>query len=83
MNLSEPKNIKRSKDSFRRSKSTLSSHSDEDTNINTLKNLRPTMEVCLEDPNGEEGVFNDQFTQDNEDSTKFKSNQDNEFDKMD
>lgn len=82
MNLSEPKNIRRSKDSFRRSKSTLSSHSDEDTNIHTFKKLKPTMDVCFEDPNGEE-VYNDQFTNDNEESKKFKSNQEVELERLD
>lgn len=82
MNLCEPRNIKRSKDSFRRSKSTLSSHSDEDTNIHTIKNLRPTMEVCLEDPKGEE-VFNDQFSEDNEEFNKIKSNKEIELDQLD
>lgn len=58
MNLSEPKNIRRSKDSFRRSKSTLSSQSDDDTNIHTFKKPRPTMAICFEDPNGED-LYND------------------------
>ena len=55
MNLCEPKNIKLSKQSFRRSKaSCISGLSDEETNQETLniKRLQGTMamDVCMEDP---------------------------------
>ena len=49
--------------SFRRSKSSLSGHSDEETYIDTMNYKKPdaTMQVCMEDPRGEE-CFSDRFS---------------------
>ncbi|CDW83302.1 atp adenylyltransferase [Stylonychia lemnae] len=67
MNLCEPKNIKRSKQSFRKSKSSyVSGISDEDTthqgtlNHKRIQGTVGTMGVCEEDPLEN---FSDQFTQ--------------------
>ena len=61
MNLSEPKNLRRSKASFRRSKSNYSGFSDDDTNIFTSKKMRSTICVPID-----EGIdlFTDRFSQD-------------------
>ncbi len=65
MNLCEPKNIRLSKASFRKSKSSqISGISDEETHQETLyiKRLHGTMaamDVCMEDPKEN---FSDQFS---------------------
>lgn len=56
MNLSEPKNLRRSMASFKRTKSSLSGYSDDETNFFTQKKARSTMDICLEDPKEEDCI---------------------------
>jgi hypothetical protein len=59
MNLSEPKNIRRSKASFRKSKSSISIYSDEETNNFTSNKLRSTMCIGQDDATD---LFSDAFS---------------------
>jgi hypothetical protein len=61
MNLSEPKNLRRSKASFRKSKSTMSLFSDEETNIFTSKKMKSTLGIGNEEAND---LFTDRYSQD-------------------
>ena len=64
MNICEPKNIWLSKQSFRKTKASMvSGHSDDETHQETLqiKRLQGTMDVCMEDPKGEN--FSEQLSQ--------------------